>query len=306
VRRLLAAAEKAREERDYSKAWALSSRAVEVDPGNPAARTAREDVGMLWLEDETALEAPGATEQIERDVAPLLERAAASAEGARAADLWAHVGWSEYQKLRAGRDAESVQDSFRRAFELDPANPFANAMWGYFWFERSGEPVEDGREHFEAALASGRERARVRHLQIAALTYGGVNTSSVFLQEALRVASEMRASSEPMSADDRQRLFGAYCSLAAESGGANLRSTDPAEALSTFRWLADSGGEAPSLCARFAKATLEEMTGARAEALAAYRGIQAELAAPETPAWVYNREISSLISTAIPRLERGG
>lgn len=305
VRRIVSAAEAARAAGDYPTAWARYGRALAVDPGNPSPRTAMEDLGMRWLEDERALEGPGATEQIEGEVLPALERAAASAEGARAADLLAHVGWGEYQKLLADREARGVQDFFRSALERDPDNPFAHAMWGYFWFERSGELVEDGTEHFAAALAAGRERPAVRHLQIAALTHSAHNTSSVFLSEALRVASEMRAGGEAVSADDRQRLFGAYCSLAAEEEGAGLRSTgDPAGALSTFRWLAESAEAPPPLCARFAMATLQEASGARREALDAYRELQAELDAPETPAWLYNREISALISAAIPRLER--
>jgi tetratricopeptide (TPR) repeat protein len=303
VRRLRAAADAARDAGKHREAWNRYKQIVSIDPTSSDAHAALEDAGMTWMRDDRPLDDPDDRERIEREVVPVLGSAVAAAKGPRAGDLWAHLGWAEYQKLRADQEAKPVQELFQRALDADPTNPFAHAMWGYFWYERTSLPDEEGQAHFAKALEANRARPAVRALQVSALVPHPFNSSAPLLRESLRVATEMRENREPLSPEERDRLLQAYCSLAAESDGAGLRvAREPQQLVATFRWLASLPGAPPSLCSRFALALLLEETGARTDALAAYREVQDELRAPTTPTWVYNREIAAMLATAIPRL----
>lgn len=303
VRPLLVPARVQRDAGHYAEAWDLYQGAMRANPGSRPTREEMEDLGMRWLEDDKALEEPDAVAQIEREVVPALDQAAGAADSSRKADLLAHLGWAEYRKLQAETAAQEVQPFFRKALDVDPNNPFAHAMWAYFWVERTNKLVPDAQEHFEAALASGRERPYVRHLQIAAMTRQWFG-SDALQPEAMRIATAMRNGGEVVSPNDRRRLFRAYCNLGLADA---LRSSpDAAELLKTFQWLARGAEEPMPPCIRFALASLQEATGAGREALAAYRAVQSELSKPEASSLVQKDEIWSASAVAITRLQDAG
>lgn len=243
----------------------------------PAVLAAREDCAMRWLREMRASSGQRSfTEQVAR-VQPVLLQGLAAAQGRRAADLRAHLGWGDFLRRREGAaDADPVPH-FQRALGDEPGNVHAHAMWARALLPAR---LDEARPHFEQALAGGRERAFVRLLQFG----GSLGSSSELAAYAVSVADAMRRSGETVAAPLRQQLwrhaFGTRL-LAAEDR-AVLRDALPAQdLLATFEWLFPDAELAPDQLAlrRFAQATLQAQAGQSDSARATFTALAGEMRA---------------------------
>jgi hypothetical protein len=219
----------------FSASWPRFDELAARYPGSPIVLDARADCGMQWLREIRVQVGKQTFSDIVAMVRPALVDRLASATGARAADLRAHLGWADYLRWRDGAGDTDAVGHYRRALADDAANPYAHAMWGHRLM-MAGEQSEAIR-HFDAAVASGRERAFVRTLQLSS------SVSRVGLVSyAVKVADDMRRSGETMAAGLRAQLWrmGYYALLF--NGGAEARRDflallPPADHLATFDWL---------------------------------------------------------------------
>lgn len=165
---------------DYAGAWgSLESALKSAESGGTLARmigqldaktlevrSAREDLAMEWLRNIRV--SGGQTfSDIVAKLLPSLSQGAASAQGARKADLLAHTGWAYFLRNRDSGGDTDPQRLYERALQADPSNPYAHAFSGH-WLLWSRGSAETAQQHFAAALASGREKPFVRTMQLAA------------------------------------------------------------------------------------------------------------------------------------------
>jgi tetratricopeptide (TPR) repeat protein len=273
--------DQAQERQDYPAAFASFKHAVELDPIDRKAQDSETKAAMLWLENAETTQNQTFTDIVSQ-ILPVLDRALANAKGQAAADILAHMGWADFLRYREGtREGPEIEQSLQRAITIDKNNPYAQVMSG-FWVLWQGGSVDSADGHFAAALASGRERAYVRSLQIAALINSCRKNVDVAL---LRVANEMRKNGEPLSHSRRAEVL--ECTI-----GARVRDRDklvtalsalpPAEMLSTYDWLYDgysnSWDDNKGGRRQFVEANLDEIAGYDAQALPIYKSLQKSLA----------------------------
>ena len=256
-------------------------------PEEPRLRHAQEDAAMSWAREIRVVAGQRTFADVVGIVRPVLSAGAAGAEGERAADLLAHLGWCEYLL-----DRETVSGNpetyFRRAVDIDPANPYARAMWG-FWNFTEGAGVEQIAEHFEKAASTGRERPWVRNLQISAMLFRPSREHEI---EAVRVASTMRK--EGVAVEYPNRLWSIMQSQLLYGRGELLDALPADELLLTFQWLFPEGSvvEDRRLIHGFMAARLEEAAGNRQRALERYRQLEAEL--KRTPGSLQDRTLEGI------------
>lgn len=273
VSELLAAAELQRSSRDYRAAWTGLREAVSSGDEDAAVRTAREDLAMAWLDDARGTE--GLTlGNIADTVAPVLSRGVAGAQGARRGDLLAHLGWATFLKWRDGQRQLDPTALYRDALVADSGNPYAHAMWGH-WLLWRNESVAEANGHFAAALASGRDRGRVRALQLAAFsnTHGESRDANL-----IRVANDMRIGGDSIDSNGRDLLWNPYYAVLRSGRPGQVPdrpavTLSPEELLLTYRWLfaTSSYVEAKGFLYTIQLARLEEAAGDSVSALASYR-----------------------------------
>lgn len=294
---------------DHALAWQRYDKADARFPDRPALRQAREDCGMRWLREIHVESGKQTFTDIVNRVLPVLAQGAASSTGQRAGDLLAHMGWADYLRSREGAIRLDPVAHYRKALAADAGNVFAHAMWGHHTMVKR-EPISQAREHFGAALASGRERAFVRTLQFAAMLYHVDPTGSV---EAARVANDMRLATEALAPEQRERLWTSvyYRGLLSRERGdfvaALTQGGDPAtkraaEHAATFAWLfpqAQLREERATLWRYFA-ASLDEAGGDRAGARTRFEALRDELKCPRNPGRLCDETLA-----AIKRLQRG-
>ena len=185
---------------EYQQAFESFKHAVELDPIDHNAQRQETQAGMMWL--ENAHSAQMSFKNTADAIQPVLERALTGANGEYAGDLAAHIGWANFLRLREGDPGNlAIESSYKQALTLDPGNAYAHAMLGHWILWNQGDRNE-AREHFSAAIATGKRREYVRMMQLAAL----LNDHSLD-DELLLVADQMRRSGEPLSQDARQRVF---------------------------------------------------------------------------------------------------
>jgi len=187
-------------------------------------------------------------------------------------------------------DPAKAVDLAMQALDLDPRNVYAHAMWGFEILRALGgdkETVDAARQHFAAAIESGREREYVRLVEISALlrSYDQVWTDNLAFEiEAIRVMNDMRAKGEPRPTDFlKRRLWAIYHwqAVAADHLESLRPALPPAEHLATFRWAFPQEGlsekEGPSLFNYlYVLAQLQEQAGDRAGAVDSYRKVVEE------------------------------
>lgn len=275
----------------FPEAWKLLERAKALAPTSAEVARAEEQVAMEWLRGAALGPWSGDTLQPLVDSAePVLMSGVNVANGARRADLLAHVGWAEYLRQLLGADGPlKTVEYYRRALDVDPPNVYAHAMWGFEMLRvarGADEAIAAARAHFAAAVATGRERTYVREVEIAALlrTYEQTWVDDFAREgEALRVANEMRLGGEAIPVGVKTRLWTLYhFDVVTSDNLARLAGALPAaEHLATFGWLfPESGlepGRSPALFEYLhVLAQLQERAGERAAALDSYRRLVAE------------------------------
>ena len=151
---------------DHASAWGNFDelQARTAPPASKAtAQAAQADCGMTWLR-EIVVPQGETFSSITQKIVPVLGREIAVAQGTRAADLHAHLGWAEYLRWRDGRQTTPAVH-YQRAIEADARNPYANAMWAHNSVLRRDATPDVIAARFETALASGRETPFVRWMQ---------------------------------------------------------------------------------------------------------------------------------------------
>jgi len=296
---------------DYPAAWSSFDKALhDADEGGQIAkltgrldaerrrlRAAQEDLAMAWLENLIAPEGQKFSDVVDKLV-PVLDRGAASAHGVRKADLLAHIGWGYFLKERDAPGALDPEPYYRRALETDPGNPYAHAHWGH-WMLWNRQSLEAATRHFSAAVASGRARAYVRRIQLAAL---GNLHSERSEEELLRTVNEMRKNNEEIDASTRSDIFSMY--YFAFSRGEDFRrltaAVPAAEQIAMIQALFYGADFDPSrIPSREAYlAILQEAAGRPDEALKTWRAMRSSLP-PDTSGTLVDRA-----DAAIERLSR--
>ena len=236
----------------FSTAWPRFDELAARYAGRRDVLDARADCGMQWLREIRVQAGKQTFTDIVKLVQPAIVEQLTGATGTRAGDLRAHLGWADYLRAREGAGDADPPAHYRRALADDPANVYAHAMWGHNLMMAGKE--KGALEHFGAALASGRERAFVRTMQISS------TTSRIGLaHHAVRVADEMRRSQERMDPGMPGRIwFMAYYGLlfnaSAETRAEFLAVLPAADHLATFDWLfpdpsgINSGPDVWALC----------------------------------------------------------
>jgi len=241
-------------------------------------RTAREDCAMRWLREIRVRREDNETfTQVVERVLPTLAEALTPASGQRAADLRAHLGWADFLRTREGASGLDPAAHYRQALADEPANVYAHAMWGHYLMVQR-RPIAEARQHFEAAIASGREREYVRGLQFAAMFYFNQTEAA---QEELRIASDMRMRGETVEAGVRDRLWSSFYSrlLRKASRAEFLAGLPGKDLLETFLWLYPENevrSDRRTLW-RFYAGVLEEAAGEKAAARSRFERLQADL-----------------------------
>jgi hypothetical protein len=147
------------------------------------------------------------------------------------------------------------------------------------WMLWNGADLEQANRHFAAALRSGRERAYVRRLQLAALANRREAAGHL---EMLRVANDMRKGGEPLDPDGRDRMWSAYYDrfvVSAPEKSTRLPADPPAEQVATYRWVFERTRyvESKGPLYEYVLARLQDAAGQDAEALATYRSVRSKI-----------------------------
>ena len=275
---LVAAAGQLCESGSYALAWQRYDDAIARYPDQLPLRRARELCGMRWLREIHVGEGPETFTSIVNRVLPVLADGAVSASGQHEADLLAHMGWADFLRSRDGASGLDPPTYYSKALMSESSNVFAHAMWGHYLMVKHGS-IDDAKQHFEAALASGRERAFVRKLQFAAMLYYRELPGQI---EAARVANDIRKSSEAIDPDSRERLWTYVYRdvlLSRDRRERFLSALRDADNPTTFRWLypADQVRSDRSNLWRFFMASLEDAAGERAEARLRFQSLRDDL-----------------------------
>jgi len=219
----------------FAAAWQRLDELSAKYPDRLDVLDTRADCAMEWLREIQVQVGKETFTDIVAKVQPAIVTQLAGAIGTRSADLRAHLGWADYLRSRDGAADADPPSHYRRALEIDPENVYARAMWGHNLMLAGREQSAVG--HFDAALASRRERPWVRRMQLASTT-----SRITLAPQAVRVADDMRRNHENFDASLPGRLwFIAYSGLlfnaSAETRGRFLALVPPADHLATFDWL---------------------------------------------------------------------
>jgi hypothetical protein len=217
---------------EFEAAW-RSLDDAEARARSDGTDAARLDVAFGWLQE--ARPGPGQPfSRITTAVKPALDRALLDPAHPRRADVLAHIGWAAFLDSRDTGTGDPAA-RYQEALALDDRNVYANAMFGHWVLWRSTD-LERARRHFQTALESGRERAFVRTLQLAALR----NRNEPAEPELMRVANEMRVQNEPLDARTARAVALAYRRRYGPRpvvhDGPGVEAA-PADLLATYEWL---------------------------------------------------------------------
>ena len=198
-----------------------------------AAQSAQAECGMAWLRE---LEISGYEKYvgIAQVVMPVLGRELGSAqEGARRGDLEAHLGWADFLRSPNGRPTAAAFAHYRRAVEADAQNPYANAMWAHNAAQR-GDSDDAVAARFDTALASGRETAFVRWMQIVV-----ANGDMARLARVIRSFNDARKRGEarPHGAELLYPLLCEQGMMRPEHRPALLNALSAEDAIATIEWV---------------------------------------------------------------------
>ena len=281
---LLEAGRLQHESRRSSATWDLYARAAALSSRDQDIVAARERLAMDWLENIRVTVGKNTFTGVVEQVEPVLLSCSISKDARRAADCLAHLGWADFLRSREGTGVVDSVDRYRRALALDPENVYAHSMWGFELLRTRGS-MGEAKAHFDRALATRRERAYVRHLELAGFFWGRDPESE---DEALRVVNDMRLGGESLPAESNagsqvaSRLWIIYSDRALNRTDRRPSESAPsaADQLATFRWLFPET-KIPAdrrHTGLFVVATLQEQAGQRADALSTFRTLHDALA----------------------------
>jgi hypothetical protein len=278
VKELLSTSKMQQQAADYSAAWNSLEQADRLNKGGREVRAAQESVAIDWLENAHVNPDQQKFGDITAKVVPVLDRAVSTAEGARKADLLAHLGWAEFLRSRDGVSGAQHDDFYHRALKVDPQNPYAHAMLGH-WILWDGGRIADAREEFSQALAAGRAHDWARQLQLAGIEDVHTDDGEA---ELIRVVNDMRKNNEQVDSHTRSVVWALYYFRFGFTPAERQRllgALPAPERLATFTWLFDRPDfDESKICSReFYRAILQEAAGQRAEALKTLLHLRANL-----------------------------
>lgn len=203
---------------------------------------------------------------------------AQSATGSHKADLLAYIGYGSFLKgCLANGDAADQQPEtyYREALAADPQNPYAHAFWAHLIL-CSGGNIDEAQPHFDAALASHRDRERVRDVELYALSDSrNIKVVSNYLW--LKLVNEMHKAGEPLGASPLEILASDYGTGSdSRKERKELYAAVPAaDHVQLTRYLLESeGAGASTLAVKVMLAYSLEASGNKAEALAAWQDVE--------------------------------
>lgn len=274
LERLFKEATMQQESGHYEEAWKILAQAQTIAPNKAEVHEKEARLAMTWLENAWISNGEGSFSAIVDTVLPALSQCSTSAKKIHAADCLAHMGWGDFLKFRDGQRGLKPEELYQRALALDPDNPYAHVLWGFHLLTSKGSP-EEAKEHFERALASGRERPYVRQMQLAAWLYNKGNSGE---DEAIRVVNDMRRKDEPLLAGDEgstvrwSNLWNVYYDriIYGHDQHAFLSVLSPSDHVATFEWVFPAAlvPESKRVFYHFILGSLQEHAGDYTHALA--------------------------------------
>jgi hypothetical protein len=251
---------------EYADAWSSLDRAASLS-GSDSLTDLRVEVAFAWLEE--ARPGPGKPFRTITDaVTPALDHALLKAEGARRADILAHLGWAAFLRFRDGTGGDPSR-RYQEALAVDPGNVYANAMLGH-WLMWRGTSAEAAHARFVTALAGASERQRpvVRRLQLSAL----VNQGAEAEPKLFEVVNEMRERNELLDARTTDRMFALYAHRYGPRDTPrrmNEEPLPPATSSALFEWIirTPGAGSRSAFVTAFVRSTLLDAAGNRTAAL---------------------------------------
>ena len=169
VEELHALADRQLEVRDYAVAWTSNAKALELAPGDEAARQQQIAIARLWLQN-ARIGADGGPRSFGQLVTPLEETLIArslKAQGAARADMEAHIAWARILRSRESSRSPEIDGPIDTALQIDPQNAVANAVRGY-WRLQTGALLPEVRRHFDRAVAGTGDKAFADRLVLTA------------------------------------------------------------------------------------------------------------------------------------------
>jgi hypothetical protein len=257
-----------------------------------AVRTAQEDLAMQWLRDAHAPEGHTFSEIVDK-VSDTLARGADESQGARKADLLAHLGWAYFLKQRDGNASVHPEEMYREGVAADANNPFANVFWGHHILWSHGS-IPEANQHFAAALASHRELVTVRKFELAAYNS---SQAADFEAQWWRVVDEMHKEGDPIDADTLAGMTSRYEFVRGDDEDMPhlLAAIPAADHIELQRMLLQSGtlNDDGKLNVELALAGCLEAAGKPDEALAEWREIEA--VTHDSPLYVFTPRMTAAI-----------
>lgn len=260
----------------YAAGWQRLSEIAGQRPALADLQTAREDCAMRWLRDIRVRSDTESFTAIVNRLLPTLVAGLASAQGGRAADLRAHIGWGDNLRAREGASDATPDAHFRRALEDDPDNVYANAMRAHYLAVR--RRPDEAVVHFRTAVAANRDRPFVRRMQLGAWLWSGD-----YGPHAVRAVNDVRLSGEALTPEQRSGLwspiyFSQLFNVQDDAGFLALLSGD--DHLRTFDWLfPQPRHEGEAAVWRYCRAVLLANAGQRDAAISALTALRNELQA---------------------------
>jgi tetratricopeptide (TPR) repeat protein len=227
---------------EFAEADRTYTALLQSHPDNKPALDARLVTTESWVRNFHALEEDGkstaaAAVSLLDQIFPILDSAFVDATGPKRADVQAHLGWAHWLNRHiAMREFGPVaEQDLRSALATDPTNVYANAMLGNWILQNHGE-FSEALQHFNAAVATRKERPFVRQFQLAGLKFLDVPGARGALFRAL---NDMRRNGEPLPADFKTEL--AFCCSPGFTTDAELTEVLTAvprdEAWQTYTWM---------------------------------------------------------------------
>jgi hypothetical protein len=242
------------------------------------------DIVTAWL-DDMHIDENERFSDLASKLLPTLDEAIANSTGERKATLLAYRGWADFLRSRDGGQHFKPETFYQKALQIDPVNVYAHTMWGH-WITWTHGPLEEAKEHFQAALEAGRERPYVRRLQFTAMANFAEDIAS---RETLRTAYEMVNGEESVPEEGMQQIRYIYSSACGRSSNrvdTLFPGLSEKEHIALIRHLF-KGSPSPRYSTDWVQpciARLQEHAGMTADALETYRTLQKEYS-PQDPIW---------------------
>jgi hypothetical protein len=260
----------------YAAGWQRLGEIAVQHPDVAELQTAREDCAMRWLRDIRVRSDTESFTAIVNRLLPTLVTGLATAQGRRAADLRAHIGWGDNLRSREGASDAAPDAHFRRALEDDSDNVYANAMRAHYLAVR--RRADEAVVHFRTAVAASRDRPFVRRMQLGAWTWSGDYGSHL-----VRTVNDMRLNGEALTPEQRSGLWSPiYFShlFNVQDDGGFLALLSSEDHLRTFEWLfPQPRHEGETAVWRYCRAVLQAHAGQRGAAISELTALRNELQA---------------------------